>query len=121
MLVHVVEDDPAVQRLLVRLLESAGWRVRAFAALEAARAATLAGLPDLLLTDLSLPDGSGVELIRQVRARAPDLPILVVSGLADERDRDRAEAAGADDYLAKPFGGDEVLARCARLVARAAV
>lgn len=121
MIVDLVEDDPGVRRLLIRLLESAGYQVRAFEALAPALARTLASPPDLVVTDLGLPDGSGVELIREVRERIPDLPILVVSGLSGDGDRVLASAAGADAYVAKPFMGDEVLERCAQLLARTAL
>src|SRR5690606_33842315 len=76
--------------------------------------------PDLLLCDVSLPDGSGLHLVARLRATHGDaqLPVLMLSGPKTESDFMRAYAAGATDYLSKPFTPDELLAKCQILLAR---
>lgn len=118
-LIDVVEDDPGMQRLVTRFLEAAGHQVRLCGDLEATQGVTLVALPDLLITDLGLPDGCGLELVRRVRQRSPRLPVLVISGGDGPSEQLRAYRAGASDYLAKPFRGEELLVRCAALLERA--
>jgi two-component system KDP operon response regulator KdpE len=108
--VLVVEDEPQVRRFLRTMLASHGFRVvEAKTGAEGiAQAATRN--PDLVLLDLGLPDGDGVELTRRLREWAR-MPIIVISARDRERDKVEALDAGADDYLTKPFGADELLAR----------
>ena len=108
--VLVVEDEPQVRRFLRTMLASNGFRVvEAKTGAEGiAQAATRN--PDLVLLDLGLPDGDGVELTRRLREWAR-MPIIVISARDRERDKVEALDAGADDYLTKPFGADELLAR----------
>jgi two-component system KDP operon response regulator KdpE len=75
--------------------------------------------PDVIVLDLVLPDGSGVEVCQEVRGWS-NLPILVLSALGDEREKVRALDAGADDYITKPFGSDELIARLRALLRRSA-
>jgi two-component system KDP operon response regulator KdpE len=108
--VLVVDDEPQVRRFLRTMLGSHGFRVvEAETRAEGLSQASTRN-PDLVLLDLGLPDGDGVELTRSLREWAR-MPIIVIS--ARERERDKVEAldAGADDYLTKPFGADELLAR----------
>jgi two-component system KDP operon response regulator KdpE len=106
----VIEDDPAIRRVLRALLEAAGFRL--IEAATAARATIEAGShkPDLLLVDLGLPDGDGLAVIREVRAWSP-VPIIVLSARTAEEQKIAALDAGADDYVAKPFSAPELLAR----------
>lgn len=108
--VLVVEDELQVRRFLRTMLGANGFRVvEAKTGAEGiAQAATRN--PDLILLDLGLPDGDGVELTRRLREWAR-MPIIVISARDRERDKVEALDAGADDYLTKPFGADELLAR----------
>lgn len=109
-LVLVVEDEPGIRRILRVMLESEGYRV--VEADTAARADSEARThrPDLLVVDLGLPDRSGLEVIRGVRAWSP-VPIVVLSARTMEEQKVAALDAGADDYVTKPFGAPEMLAR----------
>ncbi|EJL86573.1 response regulator with CheY-like receiver domain and winged-helix DNA-binding domain [Polaromonas sp. CF318] len=106
----VIEDEPQIRRFVRAALEAEGWQV--FEADSAQRGLTEAGTrkPDLLVLDLGLPDGDGLEVIRDVRGWSA-VPIVVLSARTDEADKIAALDAGADDYLTKPFGVGELLAR----------
>jgi two-component system KDP operon response regulator KdpE len=109
-LVLVVEDEPQLMRFLRATLPAHGYRiVEATTGAEALVEASTRG-PDLLLLDLGLPDIDGVEVTRRIRQWSA-LPIVVISARGQERDKVEALDAGADDYLTKPFGTDELLAR----------
>ncbi|MGE0193467.1 MAG: response regulator [Planctomycetota bacterium] len=106
----VVEDDAALRALLATTLPAHGYRVLDVAtAAEALRDAS-EYLPDLVLLDLGLPDMDGVECIRRIRAWSP-LPIVVLTARGQEAAKVEALDAGADDYVTKPFGFPELLAR----------
>jgi two-component system, OmpR family, KDP operon response regulator KdpE len=109
-LVLVVEDEPQLQRLLRVTLEANA--MRCMEALNAAEAIRRIRdqRPDLILTDLGLPDGDGIEVIRAARAMTR-APILVLSARTQEREKIAALDAGADDYVTKPFSTNELLAR----------
>ena len=119
-LVLVVEDDPALSRFLRTALTANGYRVLDAATLGEARIAVTTHRPDLALLDLGLPDGDGLTLVREVRGWSR-LPILVVSARGREADKIEALDAGADDYLTKPFGTGELLARLRVALRRVAV
>jgi two-component system KDP operon response regulator KdpE len=106
----VIEDEPQIRRFVRAALEAEGWQV--FEADTAQRGLTEAGTrkPDLLVLDLGLPDGDGLDVIRDVRGWSA-VPIVVLSARVDEADKIAALDAGADDYLTKPFGVGELLAR----------
>ena len=106
----VVEDEPEIRRFLRSSLASEGYRVVESA--NARRGAIDAGThkPDLAIVDLGLPDFDGKEVIRQIRAWSP-MPIVVLSARAQESAKIQALDAGADDYITKPFGTEELLAR----------
>jgi two-component system KDP operon response regulator KdpE len=109
-LVLVVEDEPQVMRFLRATLPDHGYRmVEAASGSQALVEASTRG-PDLVLLDLGLPDLDGVEVTRRIREWSA-VPILVVSARGQERDKVEALDAGADDYLTKPFGTEELLAR----------
>jgi two-component system KDP operon response regulator KdpE len=106
----LIEDEPQIRRFVRMALEAEGWQV--FEADTAKRGLLDAGTrkPDLLVVDLGLPDGDGLDLIRDVRSWS-NVPIVVLSARVDETDKIAALDAGADDYLTKPFGVGELLAR----------
>jgi len=114
----IVEDEPHIRYFLRRALESEHWQVSE--ASTAARGLIEAGSrkPDLVLVDLGLPDGDGAEMIAQLRGWS-SVPVLVLSARSDETDKVAALDAGADDYLTKPFGVAELLARVRALLRRA--
>lgn len=117
--VFVVEDDPAMQRLLRRTLQLAGYAVTVTGEGSAALALVDAVRPDLVILDVMLPDMDGVELCRKLRARSP-VPIIIVSAMGREDDKIRGLEAGADDYITKPFAAGEVIARVRAVLRRAA-
>jgi two-component system KDP operon response regulator KdpE len=106
----VVEDEPQIRRFVREALQGEGWRVHEAATLRSGLAEAGTRKPDLLVLDLGLPDGDGVDLIRDVRGWSA-VPIIVLSARVDEQDKIAALDAGADDYLTKPFGVGELLAR----------
>jgi two-component system KDP operon response regulator KdpE len=108
--VLVVEDEPQVMRFLRATLAAHGYR--AFEATTGAQALAEAATrsPDLILLDLGLPDADGVEITRRLREWSKT-PIIVISARGQEGDKVQALDAGADDYLTKPFGVPELLAR----------
>ena len=109
-LILVVEDEPELQRILRLMLEAHGMRhmdaINATEAMNRVRQQP----PDLIITDLGLPDGDGIEVIRSARA-VTSVPILVLSARSQEQDKIVALDAGADDYVTKPFSTGELLAR----------
>jgi two-component system KDP operon response regulator KdpE len=109
-LVLLVEDEPPMRRFLRASLTSQGFRlIEATTAREALAMAT-SHRPDLVLLDLGLPDGDGIEITRELR-KGSNVPIIVISARGREDDKVAALDAGADDYLTKPFGINELLAR----------
>jgi two-component system KDP operon response regulator KdpE len=116
--VLVVDDEPQIVRGLKIILRSAGYAVEAAETTAEALASLAARVPDAVVLDLVLPDGEGVEVCREVR-RWSSVPILVLSAVGDEREKVRALDAGADDYVTKPFGTDELLARLRAVMRRA--
>ena len=109
-LVLIVEDDPQLRRFLRTALDAQGYRlVEAETVREALVAATTHN-PELILLDIGLPDGDGIDLTRRIREWSR-VPVIVISARGREDDKVAALDAGADDYLTKPFGVNELLAR----------
>jgi len=108
--VLVVDDEPPIRKLLRMGLGTQGFQTidapNGKAAIE-----LMVEQPDLVILDLGLPDVPGLELLRQIRAQREDLPIVVLSSRGDEAAKVEALDLGADDYVTKPFGMEELLAR----------
>jgi two-component system, OmpR family, KDP operon response regulator KdpE len=108
--VLIIDDEPAIRKLLRMGLSTQGYEI-----LEASNGRTalekLAEGPALIILDLGLPDIQGHELLRMIRGRNEGVPIVVLSSRGDEAGKVQALDLGADDYLTKPFGMDELLAR----------
>jgi len=109
-LVLIVEDEPPLRRLLRTSLRSHGFRLIEAGTAEQALLAVKENRPELMLLDLGLPDVDGIDLTRRLREWT-ETPIVVISARGREEDKVRAFEAGADDYLTKPFGVKELLAR----------
>ena len=116
--VLLVEDDPGIAASTIAGLESAGFEVQHVRDGRSGLAMVAAAKPDVVLLDLGLPDLDGQDVAREIR-RGSDVPIVVVSARAEEFDRVLALELGADDYLVKPFGLRELVARV-RAVSRRA-
>jgi len=116
--VLVVDDEPQILRALQTNLRGAGYDVAIAATAREALAAAAMRPPDAVILDLVLPDRSGVEVARELRSWSA-APILVLSVVGDESEKVAALDAGADDYVQKPFGIDELLARLRALLRRA--
>jgi len=106
----VVDDEPQITRVLRRSLTSHGYDVRSAADGESALETFGDWRPDLVITDLSMPNVNGIELCRRLR-KLSTVPIVVLSVKGEEKTKVEALDAGADDYVTKPFGMDELLAR----------
>jgi len=114
----VVDDELQILRALRVILRDAGFEPVAVATVEEALDVAATRPPDAAIVDLVLPDGDGVELTRQLRSWS-EMPILVLSAVGEEEQRVRALEAGADDYVTKPFGTRELVARLGAALRRA--
>src|SRR5581483_4017173 len=108
--VLVVDDEPQITRVLRTVLTSQGYQVRTAAEGESALANFTEFRPELVITDLFMPHMDGLELCKRIRALS-NVPIIVLSVKGEERTKVEALDVGADDYVTKPFGMDELLAR----------
>ena len=117
--VLVVEDEPQMRRFLRASLTSHGFRLLEAATAREALALATSNSPELVLLDLGLPDGDGIDLARRLREWSR-VPIIVISARGREADKVEALDAGSDDYLTKPFGVNELLARMRVALRRAA-
>ncbi|HWK27639.1 MAG TPA: response regulator transcription factor [Solirubrobacter sp.] len=121
----LVEDDPLARTFLADNLTADGYEMLVAGTLDDALRALEGGRPDLAIVDLRLPDGTGLELVRRVRAADgiaskldPDLPLMMISGSGGELDRVRGFERGLDDYLVKPFSYPEFRLRVAAILRR---
>ena len=117
--VLVVDDEPQITRVLRTVLTSQGYQVRTAAEGESAMASFTEWKPELVITDLYMPHMDGIELCRRIRAQS-SVPIIVLSVKGEEGTKVEALDSGADDYVTKPFGTDELLARVRATLRRAA-
>lgn len=118
----VVEDEPAIQELVVINLEHAGFEVVRAVSAEEAETAIRAVLPDLIVLDWMLPGRSGVSLARELRGdeRTREVPVIMLTARVHEEDKVQGLDAGADDYITKPFSPRELLARVRAVLRRRA-
>jgi two-component system, OmpR family, KDP operon response regulator KdpE len=114
----VCDDELQILRALKVVLREAGFEVEATATAQEALDSASVRPPDAAIIDLMLPDGSGVEVCRQLRSWS-DMPIVVLSAIGDEDQKVEALEAGADDYVTKPFGPRELVARLNAVLRRA--
>src|ERR1700692_2833949 len=113
-----IEDDPAIRRGIVDSLRFAGYTPLAAANGEVGLRMATARSYDLLLLDLVLPGRDGLEILREVRAARPNLPVIVLTARGSEDDRVRGLRLGSDDYVVKPFSVRELLARIEAVLRR---
>jgi two-component system, NtrC family, response regulator PilR len=104
----IVDDEASLRDFLSIVFEGDGWRVETAASLAAARAALAKHEPDLILCDLMLPDGSGIDLLREVKASAPSVAVIMITAHTSTKSAVEALKTGAFDYIAKPFDIDEL-------------
>jgi two-component system KDP operon response regulator KdpE len=109
-LILIIEDEQPIRRFLRATLESQGYRVKEAETATDGLLQARTQRPDLVLLDLGLPDGNGLDVTRKIRAESR-LPIVILSARGQEQDKIAALDAGADDYLTKPFGVGELAAR----------
>jgi two-component system, OmpR family, KDP operon response regulator KdpE len=108
--VLVVDDEPQILRALQLKLNGAGYTVETAATASEARIKASMRPPEAIILDVLLPDGRGTDVCRELRSWS-EVPILVLSAVGEEQEKIAALDAGADDYVTKPFSGDELLAR----------
>jgi two-component system KDP operon response regulator KdpE len=116
--VLVVDDEPQILRALQIKLRSAGYAVETAATAQEALTKAAMRPPEAIILDVLLPDGNGTEVTREVRSWST-VPIVVLSAVGEEHEKIAALDAGADDYVTKPFSGDELLARLRAALRRA--
>ena len=114
----VVDDERQILRALQTSLRGAGFEVETAETVETALAAAAMRPPEALIVDLVLPDGTGTEVVRELRTWS-SAPVIVLSAVGDEREKVAALDAGADDYVTKPVGIDELIARLRAVLRRA--
>ena len=115
----MIEDDPALRETTIAFLETEGYRVQAAPDGEKGLAMALAGRPALVLLDVMLPGKNGFEVCRLLREKGCSVPVILLTGKkTDEVDKVLGLELGADDYLVKPFGQRELLARIRALLRR---
>ena len=113
----IVEDDEDAAQIMNTIMRDAGFEADIVGKGHTAIDRALVEMPDLVLLDLDLPDINGIEVLEHVR-QTSFIPIIVISGLSQQRQKVAAFEAGADDFLAKPFSPDELLARVKALLRR---
>lgn len=120
MMIYLVEDDPSIRKLVSYALKGSGYEVAAFESGEAMEAEMGQDKPELFLLDIMLPGESGLELLSSIRANPGlrDIPVIMLTAKGTEYDKVLGLDSGADDYIAKPFGMMELLARIKAVMRR---
>lgn len=114
----IVDDDPEIRKLLARYIESQGFRVLLAATIAELRERLATNKVDLIVLDVMLPDGSGLDTCRALRGERSTIPIILLTALKEEVDRIVGLEIGADDYLGKPFNPRELVARIRAVLRR---
>lgn len=114
----IVDDDPEIRNLLRRYLEGQGFRVSTAADRRECESRVADGSPDLIVLDVMLPDGSGLDICRSLHENRPDLRVILLTALKEDVDRIIGLELGADDYLGKPFNPRELVARIKAVLRR---
>lgn len=117
----LIEDSSRLRDLISETIHNIGWRIDAVDSLRQAEEAEALVKYDLLLVDLGMPDGDGLDFIRQLRRNGSQVPVLVITARVTVEDRIIGLDVGADDYLTKPFNHGELLARCRAMLRRSPV
>ncbi|KJS10790.1 MAG: transcriptional regulator [Hoeflea sp. BRH_c9] len=115
----IVDDDPEIRSLLARYLGSQGFLVSAAANRAECESRLAISKPDLIVLDVMLPDGSGLDICRSLQDRRPRTPVILLTALKEDVDRIVGLEIGADDYLGKPFNPRELVARIKAVLRRA--
>ncbi len=118
-MIYLLEDDDSIRKLVIYALESQGMEAEGFDAPPAFWAAMAARVPSLVLLDIMLPGEDGLTILRKLRASTPALPVIMLTARNTEFDRVEGLDAGADDYISKPFGIMEMVARVRAVLRRA--
>jgi len=116
--VLVLEDEPRIVEVLESYLRGGGFETTLCGTVEEALAALQRSKPDVMILDVSLPDGSGLDVLRETRSSGSPLPAIVLTARGEESDRIVGLELGADDYVTKPFSPRELLARVRALLRR---
>ena len=121
-MIYIVEDDLDIREIELFALKNSGYQAAGFETAREFYKALETKLPELILLDIMLPDEDGMEILRRLRARADTqrIPVILVTAKASEIDKVKGLDGGADDYIAKPFGVMEMIARVKALLRRAA-
>ena len=117
-MIYLLEDDDSIRKLVIYALESQGMEAEGFAEPGAFRSAMAARTPALVLLDIMLPGEDGLTILRKLRAASPALPVIMLTARNTEFDRVEGLDAGADDYISKPFGIMELVARIRAVLRR---
>ena len=110
-IIYFVEDDQSISYIIEKTIEHAGYKGIGFKLIEDFKQAYHKQIPDMILLDIMLPDGSGLDLLKSIRKSNKDVPIMMISALQNEMDKVIALDLGADDYMTKPFGVLEMTSR----------
>ncbi len=116
----IVEDDEAIRLGVRDVLQMGGYAVREASSGVSGLDIACAGGIDLILLDILMPEMNGLDMLRALRRARPSLPVIILSALGESPDRVRGLQLGADDYIVKPFGADELLARIEAVLRRSA-
>ena len=121
-MIYYVEDDDSIRELVVYTLSQMGMETRGFASAEEFWPAVDRALPDLILLDVMLPGEDGLQILRRLRGarETAEIPVMMITARDTEFDKVKGLDLGADDYLAKPFGMAELIARVRARLRRAA-
>lgn len=119
-MIYIVEDDQNIREIELFALKNSGYRAMGFETAKAFDRAIGDRLPELILLDIMLPDEDGISILRRLRSRADTrrIPVILVTAKSTEMDKVKGLDSGADDYLAKPFGVMEMIARVKALLRR---